>query len=373
MSKKTTGFILSLMMILALIPALPAKADDAFIYVGDKEIDLTNGGSYMDGRVEYDASTHTLTLNDLEWSYHGIIIDARSIDFTIKGSAKLKNIRSQSVLGTFECNVILDGDFEFYAKTVNVVYVENGTLTVNGGSLYATATGDYPALFSRNTLILNNNETFVVGDIDAKEILIAQAGLVKFVNDDEDHTELQSGNVRFGETPQYKGETPAKEADAQYTYTFSGWTDGTETYGKDETLPSVKGDVTYTAVYDKTVNKYDLTFDLGGGTLNGKTGTYTMNCEYGAKINLPDAPTKEGYKFLYWKGSEYEAGAEYTVEGPHDFTAVWEAETKEEAKEQETSPKTGDSNQMMLWIALMAVALAGGIGILIMIYKRREQ
>ena len=290
--------------------------------------------------------------------------------------------------------------------------------------------------FDDSTRITDQTFTVPDGDFEVFARFKDKTYTVKFVNDDENHTELQSGNVRFGETPQYKGETPtkeadaqytytfrgwtdgtktygkdetlpavdgdvtytavyddkinvysirfvdedgtvikdgvmlygetpeygldetpAKEADAQYTYTFSGWTDGTETYGKDETLPSVKGDVTYTAVYDKTVNKYDLTFDLGGGTLNGKTGTYTMNCEYGAKINLPDAPTKEGYKFLYWKGSEYEAGAEYTVEGPHDFTAEWEEVKEEQETKQDTSPKTGDNGNAGIWAAIMGGAL----------------
>ncbi len=67
-----------------------------------------------------------------------------------------------------------------------------------------------------------------------------------------------------------------------------------------------------------------LTFDLGGGTLDGKTGTIIVEANVGDKINLPGAPTKDGYTFKYWKGSEYAAGAEYTVEGDHEFTAEWE-------------------------------------------------
>ena len=177
---------------------------------------------------------------------------------------------------------------------------------------------------------------------------------VTFVN--EDGTELQSGDLEYGKTPSYTGETPTKKADAQYTYTFAGWT---------PEITKVTGDATYTATYSSTVNEYELSFDLGGGTLEGKTGKITVECKYGDTIKLPGAPTKEGYKFLYWKGSQYEAGAEYTVDGPHDFTAVWE--------KVETSPKTGDNNQIIIWHALLGGAIIAGISILIVALKKKQQ
>ncbi|MBO7711230.1 MAG: leucine-rich repeat protein [Lachnospiraceae bacterium] len=45
----------------------------------------------------------------------------------------------------------------------------------------------------------------------------------------------------------------------------------------------------------------------------------------------------------------------------------------EETKPADTSPKTGDGNRMVLWVTLMAAALAGGISILIVALKRRQQ
>ena len=76
-------------------------------------------------------------------------------------------------------------------------------------------------------------------------------------------------NVKEGTIPEYNGETPTKPEDETYTYTFSGWTDGTNTYGATDTLPAVTGDVEYTATFTavpKIVPKViaaDETFNIG--------------------------------------------------------------------------------------------------------------
>ena len=88
---------------------------------------------------------------------------------------------------------------------------------------------------------------------------------------DWDGTQLQSGMVAVGLSPSYTGETPAKDSTAQYDYTFKGWKDedGKE-YGKDESLPAVKGEVTYTAVYTETLRQYTVTFLDEGGQGDGR-------------------------------------------------------------------------------------------------------
>ena len=136
---------------------------------------------------------------------------------------------------------------------------------------------------------------------------------VIFANDDD--TVLQETEMEYGSTPSYDGETPEKESTAQYDYFFVGWAPEIDT---------VTGDITYKAVYEPITRSYDITFNLDGGKLNGQTGFIIENYEYGTVINLPKAPEKDGYRFLYWKGSEFAPGDEYTVEGAHTFTAVYE-------------------------------------------------
>lgn len=68
----------------------------------------------------------------------------------------------------------------------------------------------------------------------------------------DDGTELEKDeNIVVGTTPTYDGEAPTKAEDANNTYTFAGWSDGTNTYAANE-LPTVTADVTYTAQYSAT-------------------------------------------------------------------------------------------------------------------------
>ena len=68
---------------------------------------------------------------------------------------------------------------------------------------------------------------------------------------------------------------------------------------------------------------YTITYDLNGGTLDGKTGTITEQYEEGEEITIKDAPTRSGYTFRYWEGSEYHPGDPYTVTEDHTLKALW--------------------------------------------------
>ena len=294
-----------------------------------------------------------VTLKDSDRKFSAEAVSEIKNDNSIVIEYSSKNGEDVAIYGTNEyISAVVknnEGELTYYGRIKNVAAAGNaeGTVTVKLPEDWTD--GDTLYIFSEQY----NGDKMTDYASALKEVTIPDP-VIKFVNDDG--TELQNGKVAYGEIPEYTGETPTKEADAQYTYTFDTWTP--------EINKAVK-EATYTASYTKKVNKYDLTFDLNGGTLNGQTGTITMTCEYGSKINLPDAPTKEGYKFLYWKGSQYEAGAEYTVDGPHDFTAVWE--------KVETSPKTGDNNQIIIWYALLGGAIIAGISILIVALKKKQQ
>ena len=116
---------------------------------------------------------------------------------------------------------------------------------------------------------------------------------VKFL--DEDGTELQSSEVAYGETPEYTGKTPTKEATAQESYSFAGW---------DKAIADVTGDAEYRATYTPAAQRYSVTFLDEDGTVLKAAAAY----DYGtlaADIVKPADPTKEKtaqytYTFAGW-------------------------------------------------------------------------
>ena len=108
---------------------------------------------------------------------------------------------------------------------------------------------------------------------------------VTFVN--YDGSELQSREMEASTMPSYDGTTPTKPADAQYTYTFSGWT---------PEIVAVTGDATYTAVFEETLNTYTITWqDENGNVITTDEVGYGLTPEFTGTI-----PTKEEYEFVGW-------------------------------------------------------------------------
>ena len=92
---------------------------------------------------------------------------------------------------------------------------------------------------------------------------------------------------------------------------------------------------------DSLLNNYDInykneiriiTYDANGGKFADGTTIKSNIYKVGENIKIIEAPKREGYKFLYWKGSKYKPNDDYTVKDHHRFVAQWEEEKKPEPK-----------------------------------------
>ena len=127
---------------------------------------------------------------------------------------------------------------------------------------------------------------------------------------------------------------------------------------------------------DPGKKKYSITYQLNGGEYNGSTEDIVESYEENAVISIHAAPVREGYRFLYWKGSEYQPGDSYTVTGDHTFTAQWKqlgtpggSDDPDHGKSGRGSD-TGDDTSIVLYLALLLTSAA--ILTLIMFRRRRN-
>lgn len=118
---------------------------------------------------------------------------------------------------------------------------------------------------------------------------------VTWKNDNGDVLKTDS-NIKEGSVPAYDGATPTKSADEQYSYVFAGW---------EPQVSEVHADVTYTATFTSTVNKYTVTWK----NYNGEVLETDNDVLYGTTPSYDGAkPKKAGtaevsYVFAGWTPS----------------------------------------------------------------------
>ncbi len=119
-------------------------------------------------------------------------------------------------------------------------------------------------------------------------------------------------NVEYGSVPRYYGARPTKSADAQYTYTFKGW---------DKPFEEVTEDITYTAQFTSTLNKYNVTWKNYDGTVLN----INKNVEYGTIPTydgiVPTKPRTTQYTYIFDRWSPDMS----PVTGDVTYTAEYES------------------------------------------------
>jgi uncharacterized repeat protein (TIGR02543 family) len=111
-------------------------------------------------------------------------------------------------------------------------------------------------------------------------------------------------------------------------FTFSGWSDGTNTYTAGDTFIMGSADVTLSAVWSEIIT-YTVTYD-GNGSDGGSVPVDGNNYTSGAEVTVPGntgSLTRSGFSFSGWSDgtNTYTAGDTFIM-GSADVTlsAVWE-------------------------------------------------
>ena len=149
-------------------------------------------------------------------------------------------------------------------------------------------------------------------------------------------------------------QTPIKQGDHQYEFVFAGWRGYVPGM-------SVSGDAQFTAVFDKVVRKYTITFmDSDGVTIISQ-----RRVAYGSKVNPPNAPYKAGYIFVTWEN--YYGMAEVTEDAT--YRAIYEVDPSYVPVTGEDGSGSGEQdNDNTLAIVLIVGGGVIAIGLLIGAY-----
>ena len=137
---------------------------------------------------------------------------------------------------------------------------------------------------------------------------------------DESGQVLQTSEFEYGQMPYYMNGVPAKEADDQYEYTFAGWA---------PELTAVAGEETYTAVFDRTLRSYKITWkNWDDSILKEENFDYGTTPEYSGDIPQRSENDQYTYTFSGWTpeieevSGEAEYKAVFTPE-ERSYTVTW--------------------------------------------------
>ena len=169
-----------------------------------------------------------------------------------------------------------------YNKSVTITATPNAGYHFTGWTFGGGYSGS-PSTSSASTTITVQDQT------TAKANFAINTYTVTFKNWDGTVLATRTG-VTHG-TAATAPSNPTRPADAQYTYTFSGW---------DKAYNNVTSNLTVTAQYSTSVNKYTVTFNNWDGT-----PLSTQSVAYGSAATAPSNPTRGGdaqysYTFSGW-------------------------------------------------------------------------
>ena len=185
-----------------------------------------------------------------------------------------------------------------------VTWSATGTASVNAstGEVTINGVGDFTVTATKAGGTNYNDATDTYSGTS-----IANKYIVTWIVDGEETTE----EYAYGATPSFKGSTD-KAADAQYTYTFAGWTPD---------VVAVTGEATYKATYTATKNSYTITWQNDDGSVID-----TTTVEYGTVPTHADpvkaATAEYTYTFAGWTPDVVAVTGEATYKATYTATKI---------------------------------------------------
>lgn len=307
---------------------IDANGDTPVVLCKDISIDYYDNDAHIGWQV-IDLNGHTLTINNLCASKH---LEVRNGTLNCKFSDYGCNtlILDNATLNFTEPEIDENGNWENYStwESANLILRNGSTLNIRGYfSMF-----DYAYPYDGFNLDIDNTSKIVfdsvliyawVMDPEYSELqfiieryfpdgyCIAFDGTTYFIADNNGHitetvelhrpntvtwrnydgTLLETDeNVPYDSMPSYDGETSERQGNAQYSYEFKGW---------NKEFSPVTEDVTYSAVFEETVNKYTVIWKNPDGT-DFKTETLDYGTALSSGLSLP-----YGYNSLYWHDENY--------------------------------------------------------------------
>ena len=282
---------------------------------------ITDGSANHDGKLSFssesESTSHCVIVNNGTFVLEAGMMEATSSTASI-GAVQVNSgtVFTMNENGTVHANYT--GNVA--GKNSRALHANGGTTTINGGTIHLESTkdgigvvygsgnvtfnrGKFKIVVSGTAAVTNKNSAqtnlnirggyysandntyftphvktpyHIFENADAEyPQKVAEGYTVTFNNYDD--TSLQSGVWEKGTTPTYSGETPTKPADAQYTYTFNGWSPA---------ISSVTASATYTATYSSMVNNYTVTVVKNVDDYGSISSTEITSVPYGSSITV---------------------------------------------------------------------------------------
>jgi len=178
-------------------------------------------------------------------------------------------------------------------------------------------TGKHVDCWKYNNQVIDLTTIHVMSDMEFRAVLADNEYTISWMVGD---TVVKTTTAVHGTSPSYGG-TPTKAADAQYTYTFSGWsTDGTTVISP---LPAATQDTSYKAVFAPVLRSYTIDWKNYDGTLLQRASV-----PYGTVPSYSGTPTKAAdvqytYTFSGWSTNGTDVVVVPQVTGDAAYIAIY--------------------------------------------------